>query len=442
MSDYIYMLESHLSPDQNRVVEEVRQTAAQANVNLFLTGGAMRDMLAGFRIRDLDFVVEGHALKLATALAGEAGVKALSVDESTRSAELLFPGGVTVELAASRRERASKPAKSATPPATIQEDLRSRDFTCNAIALSLNRASRGLLLDPMNGLADIGHRELRAISPYGFYDDPSRLLRLIRFRVRLGFAIEERTAMQVANAREAEVEKNIPAKALGAELKRIALEDNPSEILRGLEEARLLTLFSPALAGPKLNFAGIARFERAAGLLPDDSPSRAARLGPFLFAFAEKLAPKERSALIAGTAMPKPDVDLWQKLEARAKKLESALRAARVRKASQVYRIVSAARPDEVLFLLFHSALKPVQERLRNYYQKYLLTVQEITPEEWATVEGKPGTPRYAKARDAFVSNRLDRRVRKPPAPEEPPPPAPPASSWTTPQTAMSRRAR
>ena len=63
MSDYVYMLESHLSPDQNRVVEEVQRRPAQANVNLFLTGGAMRDMLAGFRIRDLDFVVEGNALE-------------------------------------------------------------------------------------------------------------------------------------------------------------------------------------------------------------------------------------------------------------------------------------------------------------------------------------------------------------------------------------------
>ncbi len=442
MSDYIYMLESHLSPDQNRVVEEVRKTAAQANVNLFLTGGAMRDMLAGFRIRDLDFVVEGHALKLATALAGQTGVKALSLDEGTRSAELLFPGGVTVELAASRRERTAKPGKSGPAAATIQEDLRGRDFTCNAIALSLNRASRGLLLDPMNGLADIGHRELRAISPYGFYDDPSRLLRLIRFRVRLAFTIEERTAMQVANAREAAVEKNISAKALGEELKRIALEDSPSEILAGLEEAGLLKLFSPVFAGPKLNHAGIAKFEKLARLLPDDNPSRAARLGPFLFALAEKFAPKERSALVAATAMPKADVELWQKLEPRAKKLETALRSARIRKASQVYRIVSVARPDEVLFLLYHSSLKPVQERLRNYYQKYLQTVQEITPEEWATVEGKPGTPKYIKAKEAFVANRLDRRVRKPVPEEPPPPPPPPTSSWTTPQTAMTRRAR
>src|SRR6185295_9451268 len=125
----------------------------------------------------------------------------------------------------------SKPQVS---PATIQEDLRGRDFTANAIALSLNKASRGLLLDPMNGLADIERKELRAVTTYGFYDDPSRLLRLVRFRVRMGFTVEERTQMQVANAREAEVEKRITGKALGNELRRTAAEDNPAEIIKAL----------------------------------------------------------------------------------------------------------------------------------------------------------------------------------------------------------------
>src|SRR5262249_46351621 len=131
---------------------------------------------------------------------------------------------------------------------------------CNAIALSLNKASRGLLLDPMNGLADIERRELRAVTTYGFYDDPTRLLRLARLRVRLGFTVEERTAMQVANAREAEAEKHIPPKTLGDELKRISTEDSPSEVLKALEEAGLLTLFSPVLVGPKNNLAGIAKW--------------------------------------------------------------------------------------------------------------------------------------------------------------------------------------
>ncbi|HWB82743.1 MAG TPA: hypothetical protein VG675_01300 [Bryobacteraceae bacterium] len=423
MSDYIFMLESHLSSDQNRVVEEVQAAAGQANVNLFLTGGAMRDMLAGFRIRDLDFVIEGSALKVARAICDRSGAKATLIDENRKCAELAFPSGVTAQIAMSRQEKyARSGARPQVSPATIQEDLRGRDFTCNAIALSLNRASRGLLLDPMNGLADIERRELRAVSTYGFYDDPSRLFRLIRFQVRLGFTVEERTQMQVANAREAEVEKLIPPRALFEELARISAEDNAAEILRALSDAGLLALISPVLAGPKMNTPGLVKFERAARMLPDDAHARSARLGPFLYVLCEKFAPKEKQAFARHLEMRKQEVDLWQKLESRAKKLENALRSARIRKPSHVYQIVSVAALDEILFLLCHSNQKPVQERLRNYFQKYVPAVQEISPEELAAVEGKPGTPRYAKARAEFIANRLDRRPRKPPLPPPPPP--------------------
>ncbi|MBZ5582283.1 MAG: hypothetical protein LAQ30_08785 [Acidobacteriia bacterium] len=431
MSDYIYLLESRLTPDQNRVVGEVQAAAGQAGMNLFLTGGAMRDMVAGFPIRDLDFVVEGNALKVVQAVCAAAGAQTTSEDEVRKTAELVFPNGLTAQVSMSRVEKYPRAgAKPQIAPATIQEDLRGRDFTCNAIALSLNKASRGLLLDPMNGLADIERRELRAVSAYGFYDDPSRLLRLFRFRVRLGFAVEDRTQAQVGNAREAGVEKSIGPRALGEELRRIAGEDGCAEIVRALDEAGLLTLFSPALTGAKLNLAGLSKLEKLIRMVPQNARWREARLGPFLYVLAEKLTAKEQQALAKGTELGKAETDAWHKLEARAKKLETALRSARIRKASQVYALVSAAEPDLVLFLLYHSNLKPVQERLRSYFQKYAPAVEEITPEEWASVEGKPGTPRYAKARDAFVANRLDRRVKKPPAepPVEPPAPPPPAA--------------
>ena len=434
MSDYIYMLESHLSTDQNRAVEEVQAAAAQANVNLFLTGGAMRDMLAGFRIRDLDFSVEGNAPKVAKAVSDRGSAKIVAEDETRKSTELLFPSGVTAQIAMSRQEKyARSGAKPQVTPATIQEDLRGRDFTCNAIALSLNRASRGLLLDPMNGLADLERRELRLTNPYGFYDDPSRLLRLERFRVRLSFAVEERTQMQVANAREAEVEKLIPPRVFFEELKRISSEDSPAEILKALEDAKLVSLFSPTLAGPKSNLQGLAKFEKLAKLLPDDPKTRAARQGPFFYVLTEKMNAKEKQALIKAIEMRKPEVDLWQKLEGRAKKLETALRSARIRKASQVYFLVAGAAADEVLFVMYHSGVKPVQERMRNYFQKYLPAIQEITPEEWAAVDAKAGSKR-TKAREEFMADRLDRRVRKPVVP--PPPPPPPVEP---PRSAMRR---
>lgn len=430
MSDYIYMLENHLSNDQSKVVQVVQAAAAQANLNLFLTGGAMRDMLSGFPIRDLDFVVEGPALKLANAIADTGSAKILSCDENRKSTEFVFSGGVTVQIAMSRQEKTARAgAKPQVSSATIQDHLRGRDFTCNAIALSLNKASRGLLLDPMNGLADIERRELRAINAYGFYDDPARLIRIIRLSVRLGFTIEARTELQMQNARLAEVEKSITPQQFGEELRKIAYEDSPSEILKQLDEAGLLSMFVPPLTGPKLNLAGFAKFEKQARLLPDGPNTRAARLDPFFAVLTEEFSPKDKQALMKGAELTKAEVDSWQKLEPKVKKLETALRSARIRKASQVYQIVSAAEAGEIMLLLYRSEVKQVQERLRNYFQKYLPLTLEITPEEFASIQAKPGTPKYQKAREALIAHRLDRRPPRV-APEAPPPPPPPETAF------------
>lgn len=351
MSDYMFMLESHLSTDQNRVVAEVQAAAANASVSLFLTGGAMRDMLGGFPIRDLDFTVEGNGLKIARMVAKKAKAEIVVEDEWRKCAELVFPGGVTAEIAMARNERHTKSGgKPLVAPATIHEDLGRRDFTVNAVALSLNRASRGLLIDPTNGLGDLERKELRAAYSYALYDDPGRILRLIRLRVRLGFSVDERTRMQLENVRMEELETRIPARRLFEELRQIANDPAAPEILRALGEERLLRLFSPALAGPKLNLAGMTRLQKAMQLAPFGVRFPLENLGIFLYFLAEKLTPKEKAALVSATAMRKAEVVLWQKLDARAKKLEKELKSPKLGRPSQVYQVLSKAPGDQILF--------------------------------------------------------------------------------------------
>ena len=161
MSDYMFMLDSHLTAEQSKAVAAVRDGAESANLNLFLTGGAMRDMMGGFAIRDLDFTVEGGSVKFARTIAQKTHAEILSVDELRKSVELVFPGKVTASISMARLEKFPKPGgKPQVQPATIHDDLRGRDFTVNAIALSLGKASRGLLLDPANGLGDLSRKEL------------------------------------------------------------------------------------------------------------------------------------------------------------------------------------------------------------------------------------------------------------------------------------------
>jgi tRNA nucleotidyltransferase/poly(A) polymerase len=313
----------------------------------------------------------------------------------------------------------ARPQISAAP---IYEDLRGRDFSVNALALSLNRASRGLLIDPTNGQADLEHHELRCLSPYTLYDDPSRVLRLVRLRVRLGFTVEARTESQYVNARAAGVERAIAPRALFEELRQIAEEPNPGDVLRALEQDGLLGVYSPALAGAKLNLAAFARLEKASRLMPEQEGMRSERLGPFLYALTEKLTPKERAELIRKTEMTGAEVDLWQKLEPRARKLETALKSPRVRKPSQVYQILSRAAGDEVCFVLYHTHYRPVQERVRNYFEKYLPLAREFQVTEEAATGAAPGTRRLEKARQEMLAQFLDRRPKKPAPPPEPPP--------------------
>jgi len=415
MSDYMFMLESHLSADQNRVLEQVQAAAGAAGVNLFLTGGGMRDMLGGFRIRDLDFSVEGHALKVAQTLE-EQGARTLAVDENRSSTELVFASGVTAQVAMSRTERYAKTgAKPQVTPATIQDDLRGRDFTVNAMALSLNRASRGLLLDPTNGLADLGRHEMRSTHPYVFYDDPARLLRLVRLRVRLSFTVEERTRMQYDNARASHMEALIPPRTLLEELRHIAAEPSPVEVLQALNQDGLLAVFSPALAGSGLNLHALTRLEKAARLVESANIVVAPQFGAFLLALTAKLTPKEKSGLIKAVEIPKAEIDQMRNLEPRARKLEQALKAARVKKPSHVYQILADAPAGEMVFLLSNSAERVVQERIRNYLQKYLPAMQEVAPSEWGALEGQPGTPKYNRSRQAFLASHLDVRPRKAP---------------------------
>src|SRR5208337_1222843 len=201
MADYIYTMESRLSPDQMRAVNLVQEIARSHSMNVYLTGGAIRDILTGFPIRDLDFTVQGNPLKLQHDIEKAGGIVDM-VDSSAYVIHAMIKGS-RAEIAMARAEVFDKPGKPPqVTPATINDDLRRRDFTFNAMALSLNEGSRGLLLDPFNGAADIDARLVRVLHSYAFLEDPSRLIRAIRFATRFGYEFEERTRARYDSARE------------------------------------------------------------------------------------------------------------------------------------------------------------------------------------------------------------------------------------------------
>src|SRR5579859_7033776 len=259
MADYIYMMETRLTPEQQRGAALVQDIARADEMNVYLAGGAVRDMISGFTIRDLDFVVQGNPLKFEKALE-KAGVEIDGKDEELRVLYVTLPNKVRAEIAAARSERYDKPGK---PPeisfATINEDLRRRDFTANAMALSLNPGSRGLLLDPFNGVADIELKLLRVLHNYAFLEEPSRLIRATRLMTRFHWTLEERTQARYDAAKENNYIENISDRTVGHEIEQLAHEDNPIEVLKALEKEGWLKVLAPHLSVSKIDSSGLTQ---------------------------------------------------------------------------------------------------------------------------------------------------------------------------------------
>src|SRR3954468_1208070 len=168
----------------------------------FLVGGAVRDLVRGADAVDLDIAVEGSARSVARALAGRLSGRAVQHERfGTATVEA---GDLSFDVAGTRRESYERPGALPTvEPASLAEDLGRRDFTINAMAVGLTGDDLGHLYDPCGGLADMDAGLIRVLHDRSFLDDPTRLLRAVRYAVRLGFSLDpetERLAREAAAA--------------------------------------------------------------------------------------------------------------------------------------------------------------------------------------------------------------------------------------------------
>ncbi len=296
MADYIYSMETRLTPDQQRGVNLVQDIARHAGLNLYLTGGTIRDLITGFPIRDIDLSVQGNPLKLQKELE-KAGISVEGVDEDLRSLYLLLPGNVRAELNLTRSEAYDKPGKPPTiTAATINEDLRRRDFTVNAMALSLNEGSRGLLLDPFNGIADIEAKVLRVLHNYAFLEDPIRLVRATRLSARFHWPLEERTQARYDAAKENNYIEFVGKRSVGAELEQVAHEEDPITIMRALEKEGWLKVLHPHLSVAKAEASDLGQAIKLRQTLNDLGYS--VETGPIaLYLLTKKLSDKDASEI-------------------------------------------------------------------------------------------------------------------------------------------------
>lgn len=266
-------LRRSLSPHR---LDQLKAAAAACEARgffLFLVGGSVRDIMLDRRPADLDLSAVGGDEELFNAVAD-----ALEGETASRSqfgtARIEPPGGA-IDLALARRETYASPGALPTVSrGTLRDDLARRDFSINAMAVSLGTADWGELEDPHGGLGDIGDRLVRVLHPASFVDDATRILRAVRYAVRLGFAIEAETEAMLR--RDLGYLDKIGGARVGSELDRLLAEPKAIEMLAAAQGLGVLAAVYPPLGVPD----NLGEMSAAAEAVPEGE--RAAALLSFL----------------------------------------------------------------------------------------------------------------------------------------------------------------
>jgi tRNA nucleotidyltransferase (CCA-adding enzyme) len=429
MPDYIYLLKNRLSIHQRNALEHIRSAAREGGMTVFLVGGAVRDLTSGSPVFDLDVTVQGNALKLKKALE-KAGGKLWGEHEPSRTLFFRFPVGVTVEISSARREEYPKPGKPVYHWDTILEDLRRRDFTANAMALSLNEHSYGLLMDPLNGVADIEARQLRLVSNYGFIEDPARLLRATRLVARLGWQLDERTQTRFQNSKEEKAIEALSPYHRGYELEEIAHEEDGLRVLTAMEaegwmQALFPTWTTAAADAPALEeMRKLVTQLQMQGVSPDISAASVQYL-------TAKLAHKDLAALKALFVRP-GFVEEWNNLDHAAREFNKQLSGKEAATPSATWKLFTTADPQAVLWLGLTSKAPAIQAKYKNFFTVWPEARQKVPHALFQELRITPEVPGYEEMLSQLFLGIIDGKLEseeqlraflEPYSPPAPPPP-------------------
>ena len=218
------------------------------NVRAYLVGGCVRDLLLAEKNLDLDIVIEGNGIKFAEELAGAFNTK-LTRHKRFGTATLEFLNHrLKIDIATARKEFYPQPAHlPVVEPGSLKDDLRRRDFSINAMAVSINKDGFGELIDLFGGMKDLKNKKIRILHGLSFIDDPTRILRAIRFEQRYGFKIEPQTLKFLRKTVALFMLEKVEPQRIRDDLILILKEKAPLKVIKRLKKLTGFNFISPGL---------------------------------------------------------------------------------------------------------------------------------------------------------------------------------------------------
>lgn len=403
MKNYLLHLDSKLL----RIVREVGIEAGRKRLSVYVVGGVVRDILLKRTNFDLDIVVEGNAISLARTLAKKWKAP-LTVYRQFGTASLELLKGIRIDLVTARKETyAQSGALPVVKPGNLKQDLFRRDFTVNAMAIAINPERFGHLVDEFGGLRDLKKKKIRVLHSKSFIDDPTRILRAVRFEQRFHFQIERQTRLLINEALRKKVVSNVKPPRYFAEFKKILCELDPLRCLKRLHRMGGLQFLDSKLEVRFQNLRFIhVRIQRARkkqlyrqhagwwlvyfmGLIAKaDGRVRGNILAKFQFTKSEQ----------KGIRQSQEAGDVIKKLSVRC------------HSPSRIYQILKPLTEDVVLYMLVRTSSALVGRRIDRFLTKDIHVKLQITGEDLKEIGINPGRE-MGKVLDDVLCLKIDQRI-------------------------------
>jgi len=268
------MRDPNLVPSNKQtLLSNIASEASSMNMPCCVVGGFVRDLLLNKPVNDLDIIVEGDAIRFGERLAQKFGGK-LTPHTKFRTAIWQMPEKWNlvpdyIDLITARSETYEHSGSlPAIKPSTIEDDLRRRDFTVNAMAVHIDGDHFGELLDPFNGQNDLDLKQIRVLHPRSFVDDPTRIFRAVRYEGRYSFSIEIET-FSLINTESLAVITKLSSERIRHELDLIFEEENSHQIILRAGELDLFKWIHPLLPPFNQNYADLLEMDPALDISSD-----------------------------------------------------------------------------------------------------------------------------------------------------------------------------
>lgn len=410
--DVLRMLKSRLPAKALSRLRELGRVSQELGFQTYLVGGMVRDMLLDITNLDIDVVVEGDGIALARGYAKDRDCR-VTAHERFGTAIISFADGFKIDVATARTEYYDQPAALPVVEASsLKLDLYRRDFTINTLVIGLNTKDFGRLVDFFGAYRDLKDETLRVLHNMSFIEDPTRILRAVRFELRFGFSIGKPTMRLLNKAVSLRVLSRLSGQRLFQELKYLLKEDNPNATIARLAELEILEQLHPDLATGKQVLTVLRNTEEVlAWWRLTDQPRSCQVWLIHLYALLAFFRPSQTVSFCDRMDIRDRLRERIIKDKADAEQALEQLSDADRRSNSSLYRLLRPLSIEALLFAMTKTYRRQTRQVIANYLTQLSRTKISLSGKDLQKLGVRP-SPLYRQVLDRVLNARLDQQVR------------------------------